>query len=87
MDTILVENWKYRPCLGKLRLSGNVYNHPTHQDGQLAYLSTPTTFNEVTMEVEGKSGRMHKLCNCAGDVAEEMERIRKDIQRGHAEVF
>lgn len=81
---VRLENWRYLVNFGcgkdEWRLSGNVFNHPTIDDGNQAFVSTPVYFDKSKMITITASGRVYSLGICAGNLEEQMGYILDDIK-------
>ena len=60
------------------RIYGRVFNHPSFQDGEYCYPSTPTSFNEEQLTFT-TNNHEYKIISFAMDKDKFIEQIKKDI--------
>ncbi len=79
-----LENWAYRVRMqggGDFwGLFGRRFGRPSIPEGSEGWISTPIEFNEEEMTVKTFSGSVYKLGVCDGNLEQQKQYIRDDIE-------
>lgn len=80
-----LENWRYHvrmQCGGDVwAISGQVVDRPGWQPYSQITISQPVNFDEQNMVVTTYSGSQYKLGYCAGNLKQQIDYIKEDIEQ------
>jgi hypothetical protein len=62
------------------KLTGEVFGHPSHNDGKTVHVSTPVWFDELEGRLITGSGRNYRISSYMSNKQETVDQIKSDIK-------